>query len=300
MMNGVLNITGKRQLMIDPRIVAEQNRTMKCMSQARKLGRVMGLDERVRNKCWFQYATVTWDQALQKVRLDYAIYDRDKNIFHGVAHSSDGEHFQTPEADMLQVIGQMLKPSVRITRDFAECQRMLKACWADGAVTMNGKLSQAHWQKAPATRHFLKTKSGQISAFDTKVRVLYDQQAVYVGFECPGKRKWDQNRASENYEKIENLEVIIDPTCSRKDSYYFAVGRYGQKSQDGPVASTAPPGGRHGFNWYIPNVRRSNEFWHVACDTNFWKTFVHARLATAVGDRGGLPRASLIERPAFS
>ena len=48
------------------------------------------------------------------------------------------------------------------------------------------------------------------------------------------------------------------------------------------------PGERHGCNWYIPNVSRSSEFRHVAFDANFWKTFVHARLATAAGGRGAL------------
>ena len=48
------------------------------------------------------------------------------------------------------------------------------------------------------------------------------------------------------------------------------------------------PGERHGANWYIPNVSRSSEFRHVAFDANSWKTFVHARLGTAAGDRGAM------------
>ena len=35
-------------------------------------------------------------------------------------------------------------------------------------------------------------------------------------------------------------------------------------------------------------MSRSSEFRHVAFDANAWKTFVHARLATAAGDRGAL------------
>jgi len=38
----------------------------------------------------------------------------------------------------------------------------------------------------------------------------------------------------------------------------------------------------------MPNVNRSSEFRHVAFDANFWKTFVHTRLATAAGDRTSL------------
>ena len=61
------------------------------------------------------------------------------------------------------------------------------------------------------------------------------------------------------------------------------------KAGNKPMAAyTRRPGERHGHNWYIPNVSRSCEFRHVAFDANSWKTFIHARLATAAGDRGAL------------
>ena len=63
----------------------------------------------------------------------------------------------------------------------------------------------------------------------------------------------------------------------------------GLKAGNKPMASyTRRPGERHGYNWYMPNVSRSSEFRHVAFDANFWKTFVHTRLATTAGDRGSL------------
>jgi hypothetical protein len=48
------------------------------------------------------------------------------------------------------------------------------------------------------------------------------------------------------------------------------------------------PGERHGHHWYVPNVSRTSEFRHVQIDTNYWKSFVHGRLAVAPGDRGSL------------
>ncbi|WP_409994273.1 terminase gpA endonuclease subunit [Pirellula sp. SH-Sr6A] len=48
------------------------------------------------------------------------------------------------------------------------------------------------------------------------------------------------------------------------------------------------PGDRVGHNWRIPNVHGKRVVRHVVYDTNFWKTFVHARLAVAMGDRGCL------------
>jgi len=51
-------------------------------------------------------------------------------------------------------------------------------------------------------------------------------------------------------------------------------------------AYTRHPGEVHGHFWYMPTVRKTREFQHVLTDVNHWKTFVHAGLATAVGDRG--------------
>lgn len=48
------------------------------------------------------------------------------------------------------------------------------------------------------------------------------------------------------------------------------------------------PGDRVGHNWRIPNVHGKRAVRHVVFDTNYWKSFVHARLAVALGDRGCL------------
>jgi len=48
------------------------------------------------------------------------------------------------------------------------------------------------------------------------------------------------------------------------------------------------PGDRTGLNWRIPNVQGKRAIRHVVFDTNYWKTFVHARLAVSMGDAGCL------------
>ena len=47
-------------------------------------------------------------------------------------------------------------------------------------------------------------------------------------------------------------------------------------------------GDRLGFNWMMPSVAGKRAIRHVVFDTNFWKSFVHARLAVPLGDRGCL------------
>ena len=47
-------------------------------------------------------------------------------------------------------------------------------------------------------------------------------------------------------------------------------------------------GDRLGFNWMIPNVLGKRAVRHALFDANYWKSFIHARLAVAMGDRGCL------------
>ena len=48
------------------------------------------------------------------------------------------------------------------------------------------------------------------------------------------------------------------------------------------------PGDRLGLNWMMPNVAGKRAIRHVIYDSNFWKSFVHARLAVPLGDKGSL------------
>jgi hypothetical protein len=48
------------------------------------------------------------------------------------------------------------------------------------------------------------------------------------------------------------------------------------------------PGETYGFYWRMPSVHGTRELRYVEADVNFWKSFVHARLAASKGDRGAL------------
>jgi hypothetical protein len=47
-------------------------------------------------------------------------------------------------------------------------------------------------------------------------------------------------------------------------------------------------GERVGHHWRIPNVQGRRQVRHALIDTNYWKSFIHARLAVAMGDPGCL------------
>jgi hypothetical protein len=47
-------------------------------------------------------------------------------------------------------------------------------------------------------------------------------------------------------------------------------------------------GERIGHHWRIPNVQGRRQVRHALIDTNYWKSFIHARLSVAMGDPGCL------------
>lgn len=51
---------------------------------------------------------------------------------------------------------------------------------------------------------------------------------------------------------------------------------------------TVKPGDRLGHHWFIPSLAGKRVVRHILIDTNFWKSFVFARLAAATGDKGTL------------
>ena len=69
---------------------------------------------------------------------------------------------------------------------------------------------------------------------------------------------------------------------------YPAHGRYVGASSKPMTEYRKQPGDRLGFNWMIPNVAGRRAIRHVIFDSNFWKSFVHARLAVPMGDKGCL------------
>jgi hypothetical protein len=48
------------------------------------------------------------------------------------------------------------------------------------------------------------------------------------------------------------------------------------------------PGDRVGLNWRVPNVQGKRAVRHVLFDSNYWKTFIHARLSVPLADKGNL------------
>lgn len=67
-----------------------------------------------------------------------------------------------------------------------------------------------------------------------------------------------------------------------------AHGRYVGASRNSMMAAARKKGELVGLNWRYPPRSRGRSVRHLIFDTNWWKSFLHARLATAKGDPGSL------------
>lgn len=125
---------------------------------------------------------------------------------------------------------------------------------------------------------------------------------VYAGLEetCRLLLEREWKRADGNALRIERLLIdanwgectdVVYQFC-RQSQYAANVapshGRFYGASMQPMSEYSRKPGDRIGLNWRIPANRGKRATRYVLFDANYWKSFVHARLSTAMGDRGSL------------
>ena len=184
---------------------------------------------------------------------------------------------------------------------FVDVQKALLFCvviaWAEdftGAVIDYGSWPDQHRHEysladANPSIQTLFPKAGFEGALYAALSALTD--------ECLG-REWEREDGA--VLKIERALVdanwgqstdVVYQFC-RQSSHAGVIlpshGRYVGASSKPMTEYRKQQGDRLGFNWMIPNVAGKRAIRHVIYDTNYWKSFIHARLAVPVGDKGSL------------
>ena len=88
---------------------------------------------------------------------------------------------------------------------------------AAGPISIDGKLDEPSWQRAPPSAAFVDIVTGEAAWFDTRVRMLWDDQYLYFGFSVEETDVWGTltERDSRIYEE-NDVEVFI----AGEDAYY--------------------------------------------------------------------------------
>ncbi|MCA9221525.1 MAG: phage terminase large subunit family protein [Planctomycetales bacterium] len=126
--------------------------------------------------------------------------------------------------------------------------------------------------------------------------------SIYAGLECLSQSLLGREWRRDDGAAIRIDRCLVDANWGSSTDVVYQFCR--QSAHAGLImpshgrfvgASSQPfseykrrPGDRIGHNWRVPNVHGKRAVRHVVYDTNYWKSFIHARLAVSMGDRGCL------------
>ncbi|GAB5497253.1 MAG: hypothetical protein Phyf2KO_23330 [Phycisphaerales bacterium] len=105
----------------------------------------------------------------------------------------------------------------------------------DSPPTIDGKLDDGVWNDAPVLTDFVQVNpdEGQPATERTEVRVLFDDDNLYLGIRCfdsmPDRIVATEMRRDGPRDVDDHLIIVIDPFGSQRDGYLFSVGPAGLK-----------------------------------------------------------------------
>jgi hypothetical protein len=139
------------------------------------------------------------------------------------------------------------------TIDYARARedRRLVATRASGPIALDGVLDEPSWSAAPLAANFVQNdpREGEPATFDTQVRVLYDDEALYFGVfaldEAPAHIIVSDLKKDFNTDTNDSFSIIIDTFRDERNGYRFATNAAGAKWD----AQMANEGRENNANW---------------------------------------------------
>lgn len=117
----------------------------------------------------------------------------------------------------------------------ARYERRLLAVRVEQPITLDGALDEASWRDAPVATGFLQNEphEGQPATFETEVRVLYDDQALYFGVfaqdDDPSAIVVSELKKDFNTASSDGFLIVIDTFSDQRNGFEFAINPAGAK-----------------------------------------------------------------------
>jgi Domain of unknown function (DUF5916)/Carbohydrate family 9 binding domain-like len=133
----------------------------------------------------------------------------------------------------------------------ARLERRLMAVRAAGPVTLDGLPDEAAWNDAPIASHFLQNdpREGEPATFDTEVRVVYDDDALYFAVfakdDEPGRLIVNDLKKDFDTDSSDGFRIVLDTFHDARNGYTFATNPAGAKYD----AQMANEGRDRNANW---------------------------------------------------
>ena len=117
----------------------------------------------------------------------------------------------------------------------ARLDRKLPATRASGPIELDGRLDEPSWATAPLAKNFVQNdpREGEPATFDTEVRLLYDDDALFIGVfakdDSPGEIIINELRKDFNTANGDGFQIVIDTFHDQRNGYQFAINPAGAK-----------------------------------------------------------------------
>src|SRR5688572_6434519 len=130
-------------------------------------------------------------------------------------------------------------------------ERTAVAARAASPIALDGRLDEPAWQVAPVERGFIQNepREGEAATFDTEVRVVYDEEAIYFGVVAadpePSRIVVTDLKKDYAVDGSDAFVILLDTFHDGRNGYQFATNPAGAKWD----AQLANEGRDFNVNW---------------------------------------------------
>lgn len=129
---------------------------------------------------------------------------------------------------------------------------------ATGEMIIDGRLTEAAWQKAPKTPRFVHITSGEPGLYNTQAMMLWDDTYFYVGchIEEPDVFATEGRFHTPVYHSDHDVEMFIDPDGKQKHYYEFQINPINTINEV-LWDRTEDPKGKGIFGWDLVGIKHA-------------------------------------------
>jgi hypothetical protein len=113
-----------------------------------------------------------------------------------------------------------------------------------GTIHVDGRLDEPDWGQAEAIGPLTQREplEGRDATESTEVRIVFDEQALYVGIVCreshPEALVSTQLTRDADLEVDDSVTIVLDPFFDHRNGFFFQVNPAGARS-DGQISNNA-------------------------------------------------------------
>ena len=117
-------------------------------------------------------------------------------------------------------------------------KRNIQAIWIENPPVIDGDLTDPVWQHAEIATNFFRAKEGETypAALNTEVRVLYDENTLFIGVRCeePDMKSLRETKTRRDSPVWQDdcIEVMLDTYHDQRNCYIFAVNTLGTQADE--------------------------------------------------------------------